>query len=69
LCLLCFCVEFQPSEPFLTVYMKDVKNLTEAQIDNDVYPWWTWAYLALMLPVGASVWVCASGGAGVRGGV
>lgn len=36
----------KPSEPFLTPYLKaPPKNLTEEQLDNEVYPIWTYSYL------------------------
>ncbi|XP_061692496.1 thiamine transporter 1 isoform X2 [Syngnathoides biaculeatus] len=42
----------RPSEPFLTAYlMGPDKNLTEAQVVSEIYPIWTYSYLALLFPV------------------
>lgn len=45
----------QPSEPFLTRYLLEDKNLTRAQLDEVVWPADVYASLAFVLPVG----VCA----------
>ncbi|MEE6469368.1 hypothetical protein FKM82_008604 [Ascaphus truei] len=54
-CLLCsygFFANLRPSEPFLTPYLLGPdKNLTEKQVFNQIYPVWTYSYLALLLPV------------------
>jgi hypothetical protein len=41
----------QPSEPFLTRYLLDDKNLTETQLDERVWPADVYASLAFALPV------------------
>ncbi|XP_054915233.1 thiamine transporter 1 [Poeciliopsis prolifica] len=52
LCLYGFFSSLRPSEPFLTPYlMGPDKNLTETQVVNEIYPIWTYSYLALLLPV------------------
>ncbi|XP_061538903.1 thiamine transporter 1 isoform X1 [Phycodurus eques] len=54
---LCLCAyglfsNLRPSEPFLTAYlMGPDKNLTEAQVVSEIYPIWTYSYLALLFPV------------------
>ncbi|CAH1266532.1 SLC19A3 [Branchiostoma lanceolatum] len=52
LCLYGFFKEMRPSEPFLTPYLKGPdKNLTEEQVDNQIYPVWTYSYLACLFLV------------------
>lgn len=42
----------KPSEPFLTPYLKaPPKNLTEEQLDNQIYPVWTYSYLVTLFVV------------------
>uniref|UniRef100_A0A8C0BK42 Thiamine transporter 1 n=1 Tax=Buteo japonicus TaxID=224669 RepID=A0A8C0BK42_9AVES len=42
----------RPSEPFLTRYLLGPpKNLSETQVFNEIYPVWTYSYLALLFPV------------------
>ncbi|XP_053562481.1 thiamine transporter 1 [Bombina bombina] len=54
-CLLCaygFFASLRPSEPFVTPYLLGPdKNLTERQLFNEIYPVWTYSYLALLFPV------------------
>ena len=50
--LLGFLVNCKPSEPFLTDYLVRNKNLTEAELAVDVYPWSTFGAFVLMLPSG-----------------
>ena len=52
LCAVGFFVNCQPSEPFLARYLMDDKGLTEAELDNYVWPADTYASLALLLPLG-----------------
>jgi hypothetical protein len=42
-------VRVQPSEPHLTSYLRHVKGFTDDQVNNDIYPVWTYAYFALMV--------------------
>lgn len=52
LCLYGFFKEMKPSEPFLTPYLKaPPKNLTEEQLDNQIYPVWTYSYLVTLFVV------------------
>ncbi|XP_061833523.1 thiamine transporter 1 [Nerophis lumbriciformis] len=52
LCLYGFFCNLRPSEPFLTAYlMGPEKNLTEAQVVSEIYPIWTYSYLALLFPI------------------
>lgn len=50
LCLYGFFKEMKPSEPFLTPYLKSphYKNLSEEQVDNEVYPVSTYSYLVAL---------------------
>nr|XP_003474482.1 thiamine transporter 2 isoform X1 [Cavia porcellus]XP_013013192.1 thiamine transporter 2 isoform X1 [Cavia porcellus]XP_013013195.1 thiamine transporter 2 isoform X1 [Cavia porcellus] len=52
LCLFGFFSTMRPSEPFLIPYLSGPdKNLTSAEITNEILPVWTYSYLALLLPV------------------
>uniref|UniRef100_A0A669QVB9 Thiamine transporter 1 n=1 Tax=Phasianus colchicus TaxID=9054 RepID=A0A669QVB9_PHACC len=52
LCAYGFFCSVRPSEPFLTRYLLGPrKNLTETQVFNEIYPVWTYSYLALLFPV------------------
>ncbi|KAM4710908.1 thiamine transporter 1 [Anableps anableps] len=52
LCVYGFFSNMRPSEPFLTAYLLEPdKNLTETQVVNEIYPVWTYSYLALLFPV------------------
>ncbi|XP_077030431.1 thiamine transporter 1 isoform X2 [Agelaius phoeniceus] len=52
LCAYGFFCSVRPSEPFLTRYLLGPhKNLSETQVFNEIYPVWTYSYLALLLPV------------------
>ena len=53
LCIFGFLKDFKPSEPFLTQYLIDPKyvNITLDQAYQDVYPVWTYSYLAVLILV------------------
>ncbi|XP_036395941.1 thiamine transporter 1 [Megalops cyprinoides] len=52
LCVYGFFSSMKPSEPFLTAFlMGPDKNLTETEVVNEIYPVWTYSYLALLFPV------------------
>ncbi|XP_031564271.1 thiamine transporter 2-like [Actinia tenebrosa] len=52
LCLYGFFKEMKPSEPFLTPYLKaPPKNFTDKQLENEVYPVWTYSYLVALFLV------------------
>ncbi|NXX39752.1 S19A2 protein, partial [Tricholaema leucomelas] len=52
LCAYGFFCSVRPSEPFLTRYLLEPhKNLTRTQVFNEIYPVWTYSYLALLFPV------------------
>ena len=53
LCLIGFLNNFKPSEPFLTQYLIEPKwvNITLDQAYQDVYPVWTYSYLAVLVLV------------------
>ena len=50
LCLFGFLKDFKPSEPFLTPYLTEPQwvNITLDQAYQQVYPVWTYSYLAVL---------------------
>jgi MFS family permease len=52
LSLIAFLLNFLPSEPYLTKYLKDNKHLSDEQLDNDVWPADTYASFVFLLPAG-----------------
>lgn len=53
LCLFGFFKDFKPSEPFLTQYLVEPQwvNITLTQAYLEVYPVWTYSYLAVLVLV------------------
>uniref|UniRef100_A0A2I3M791 Solute carrier family 19 member 3 n=3 Tax=Cercopithecinae TaxID=9528 RepID=A0A2I3M791_PAPAN len=52
LCIFGFFSMMRPSEPFLIPYLSEPdKNLSSAEITNEIFPVWTYSYLVLLLPV------------------
>ncbi|XP_064372963.1 thiamine transporter 2 isoform X2 [Dromaius novaehollandiae] len=52
LCIYGFFYTMKPSEPFLTPYLTAPdKNLTIDEVTNQIFPVWTYSYLALLFPV------------------
>ncbi|KAM5325420.1 thiamine transporter 2 isoform 1-T5 [Glossophaga mutica] len=52
LCSFGFFSMMRPSEPFIIPYLSGPdKNLTSAEITNEILPVWTYSYLVLLLPV------------------
>ncbi|XP_031452053.1 thiamine transporter 2-like [Phasianus colchicus] len=52
ICVNGFFSTMRPSESFLTPYLTGPdKNLTVEQVTNQVFPVWTYSYLALLVPV------------------
>ncbi|XP_051752073.1 thiamine transporter 1 isoform X3 [Ctenopharyngodon idella] len=52
LCVYGFFSSHRPLEPFLTPFlMGPDKNLTETEVVNQIYPFWTYSYLVLLFPV------------------
>ena len=52
LCSYGFFKEMKPSEPFLTPYLKgSPKFLSEEELDNEIYPVWTYSYLVTLFVV------------------
>jgi len=60
-----FLASFKPSEPFLVPYLTGIKNLTidsvclfhvsyfdDFQVNDQIFPVWTYSYLAFLLPLG-----------------
>lgn len=51
LCVYGFFKEFRPVEPFLTPYLESpLKNFTDDQLNSQVYPYWTYSYLIVLIP-------------------
>ncbi|XP_052067232.1 thiamine transporter 1-like [Mytilus californianus] len=51
-CLFGFLKEFRPSEAYMSAYLTGPwKNLTVEEINNEIYPIWTYAYLLWLVPV------------------
>ncbi|XP_071122972.1 thiamine transporter 1-like [Mytilus edulis] len=51
-CLYGFLKEYRPSEAYLSAYLTGPwKNLTVEEVDNEIYPIWTYAYLLWLVPV------------------
>ena len=46
LCCVGFLFSFKPSEPYLTKYLIEVIGLSSTEVDEDVYPLWTYASVA-----------------------
>uniref|UniRef100_A0A9R1SS46 Solute carrier family 19 member 2 n=2 Tax=Cyprinus carpio TaxID=7962 RepID=A0A9R1SS46_CYPCA len=52
LCIYGFFCSHRPLEPFLIPFlMGPDKNLTETEVVNEIYPFWTYSYLVLLFPV------------------
>uniref|UniRef100_A0A8C7X8U7 Solute carrier family 19 member 2 n=1 Tax=Oryzias sinensis TaxID=183150 RepID=A0A8C7X8U7_9TELE len=52
LCSFGFFSSLRPFEPFITAFLLGPdKNLTETQVVNEIFPVWTYSYLALLFPV------------------
>ncbi|GMR31252.1 hypothetical protein PMAYCL1PPCAC_33455, partial [Pristionchus mayeri] len=43
--------EFRPATPFLTPFLVSDKNLTKEVVYGDIYPYWTYSYFLLMIPI------------------
>ncbi|KAL3848032.1 hypothetical protein ACJMK2_018915, partial [Sinanodonta woodiana] len=52
-CSFGFFKNLRPSEAYLTPYLTDPlwKNLTVEEVDNEIYPWWTYSCLLWLIPV------------------
>ncbi|KAM8902339.1 thiamine transporter 1 isoform 1-T1 [Spinachia spinachia] len=52
LCIYGFFSTVKPLEPFLTLYLTGPdKNLTTEQVNNQIFPVWTYSYLCVLVPV------------------
>ncbi|KAM3875350.1 thiamine transporter 2 [Diretmus argenteus] len=52
LCIYGFFSTVKPLEPFLTPYLTGPdKNLTTQQVNNEIFPVWTYSYLSVLVPV------------------
>ena len=47
-----FCVNCQPSEPYLAKYLMDHKHLTEHDLDDQVWPYYTYGAFTMLIPIG-----------------
>ena len=47
-CAFVFLLSFKPSEPFLVAYLSCDKGLPKQTVISDIFPFWTYAYLALL---------------------
>lgn len=51
-CCFGFFKDLRPSEAYLTTYLtSEWKNLTLDQVNNEIYPWWTYSYAIWLIPV------------------
>lgn len=52
-----FLVEMKPSEPYLTPYLAEEKHFTNEEINNGIYPFWTYGQLVVvcLVPLMANV--------------
>ncbi|VDN24495.1 unnamed protein product [Gongylonema pulchrum] len=46
-----FTKDFKPGEPFLFKYQTDFLNLTEHELNGEIYPYWTYSYLITLIPI------------------
>ncbi|VDK50776.1 unnamed protein product [Anisakis simplex] len=46
-----FSKDFKPGEPFLFKYQAEFLNLTEHQLNGEIYPYWTYFYLFSLIPI------------------
>ena len=51
LCSIGFWKEFRPTTPFLTPYLMTAKNLSDETLYSQVYPFWTYSYTLVLIPV------------------
>ncbi|XP_034024036.1 thiamine transporter 1 [Thalassophryne amazonica] len=60
LCIYGFFSTVKPLEPFLTPYLTGPdKNLTTEQVNNQIFPVWTYSYLSVLVPVFLLTdWLC-----------
>ncbi|KAL4237692.1 hypothetical protein ACF0H5_002406 [Mactra antiquata] len=51
-CAFGFSKDLRPSEAYLTAFLTGPwKNLTETEVNNEIYPWWTYSYLLWLVPM------------------
>ena len=48
MCLFGFLRCFLPSDPFLYRFLRTVKDFTEHQVNNEIYPVWTYSYMCFL---------------------
>uniref|UniRef100_A0A0K0FUG0 Uncharacterized protein n=1 Tax=Strongyloides venezuelensis TaxID=75913 RepID=A0A0K0FUG0_STRVS len=46
-----FLKEFRPTEPYLYDYQLNVQNISDSDLNNKIYPWWTYSYMIFLVPV------------------
>ena len=49
LLLYVFFRDFRPSEPFLTPYLRETKNFTKHEVNNMIYPVWSYSQLPIFI--------------------
>jgi hypothetical protein len=54
LCAFIGLLSFKPSEPHLTTYLVDNVGLSDDDVNNYVYPVWTYSYLPLLILLGGA---------------
>uniref|UniRef100_A0A0N4Z210 Thiamine transporter 2 n=1 Tax=Parastrongyloides trichosuri TaxID=131310 RepID=A0A0N4Z210_PARTI len=43
--------EFRPTEPYLYDYQIHEQNISDFDLENEIYPWWTYSYMFFLIPV------------------
>lgn len=51
ICAIGFLICFKPSEPFLTPFLLETKQLSEYSVYSLIYPIWTYSYFGFILPI------------------
>ena len=51
LCVFGLLKDFRPSEPFLTDYLTDFKNVTAEEVNQEIFPVGTYSYLLQLIVV------------------
>lgn len=51
LCLFGLLKDFRPSEPFLTDFLTDFKNVTAEEVNQEIFPVGTYSYLLQLIVV------------------
>lgn len=46
-------ITLKPSEPFLVAFFECIKGISRHAVNTDIFPVWSYAYLALLPPMAA----------------